>query len=129
MKIEPMLDEAPKSTCHQALPSAFVAVTEPSRKFPSVLPSTAAAAPVESLSAVSPTIAVLPSPESATEVNRNSLPTPSVRVNSPPCWLHPPFARTNTHADGAPVSSLPAQSPYSHQRIERLMCPDQTHPR
>ena len=27
--------EAPKSTCHQALGSAFVAVTEPSTKFPS----------------------------------------------------------------------------------------------
>src|ERR1039457_1593992 len=36
--------EAPKSTCHQALVSALVAVTEPSGKLPSVLPSTADAA-------------------------------------------------------------------------------------
>src|ERR1017187_557282 len=37
--------EAPRSTCHQALVSALVAVTEPSKKFPSGLPSTADAAP------------------------------------------------------------------------------------
>src|SRR5579871_6662074 len=38
------VEEAPRSTCHQALGSALVAVTEPSKKFPSVLPSTAAPA-------------------------------------------------------------------------------------
>src|SRR5437016_1895481 len=36
--------EAPRSTCHQAFGSALVAVTDPSKKFPSVLPSTADAA-------------------------------------------------------------------------------------
>ena len=36
--------EAPKSTCHQAFRSRFVAVTDPSGKIPSVLPSTADAA-------------------------------------------------------------------------------------
>src|ERR1017187_7535243 len=35
--------EAPKSTCHQALVSRFVAVTEPSEKFPPVRPSIAVA--------------------------------------------------------------------------------------
>src|ERR1039457_4368007 len=39
-----MAAEAPKSTCHHAFGSRLVAVTEPSEKFPSVLPSTAAAA-------------------------------------------------------------------------------------
>src|ERR1051326_3207815 len=37
--------EASRSTCHQALGSKLVAVTEPSKKLPSVLPSTAAEAP------------------------------------------------------------------------------------
>jgi hypothetical protein len=36
--------KAPKSTCHQGFGSRFVAVTEPSKKFPSGLPSTADAA-------------------------------------------------------------------------------------
>src|SRR5580704_16564172 len=37
--------EALRSTCHQGFGSMLVAVTEPSEKFPSVLPSTADAAP------------------------------------------------------------------------------------
>src|SRR5579863_4818339 len=37
--------ELPRSTCHQGFGSRLVAVTEPSPKLPSVLPSTAAAAP------------------------------------------------------------------------------------
>src|SRR5437763_1685570 len=41
---ELIVDGLPKSTCHQALVSGLVAVTEPSRKLPSVLPSTAEAA-------------------------------------------------------------------------------------
>ena len=43
--IELMMADEPKSTCHQALVSAFVWVTEPSKKLPSVLPSTAAPGP------------------------------------------------------------------------------------
>jgi hypothetical protein len=35
-----MVIEEPKSTCHQALASRFVAVTDPWEKLPSVLPST-----------------------------------------------------------------------------------------
>src|ERR1039457_6102334 len=42
---ELMAADAPRSTCHQALRSWLVAVTEPSVKVPSVLPSTADAAP------------------------------------------------------------------------------------
>src|ERR1017187_4048095 len=42
---EPTAVEAPKSTCHQAFGSRLVAVAEPSKKFPSRLPSTADAAP------------------------------------------------------------------------------------
>src|ERR1022692_1867499 len=54
--------EPPKSTCHQALASAFVWVTEPSKKLPSVLPSTAPAAPVVAYPAsVLLWVAVLPS--------------------------------------------------------------------
>src|ERR1051326_1946078 len=36
MMMLPITAEAPKSTCHQALVSKLVAVTEPSKKFPSV---------------------------------------------------------------------------------------------
>src|SRR5436305_157526 len=39
--------DAPRSTCHQALGSALVAVTEPLKKAPSVLPSTAEPAAAE----------------------------------------------------------------------------------
>src|SRR5579871_303030 len=42
-----MVDETPRSTCHQALVSALVAVTELSKKLPSVLPSTAELAAAE----------------------------------------------------------------------------------
>src|ERR1039457_4783395 len=42
---EPMAVEAPRSTCHQALESRLVAVTDPFEKFPSVVPSTADVAP------------------------------------------------------------------------------------
>src|SRR5579871_104905 len=40
-----MVAEEPRSTCHQALVSGLVAVTEPSKKAPSVFPSTAADGP------------------------------------------------------------------------------------
>src|SRR5579863_1817497 len=41
MVIELTAAEAPRSTCHQGFGSRFVAVTEPSKKAPSVFPSTA----------------------------------------------------------------------------------------
>src|ERR1022692_101633 len=62
MTMELTAAEAPKSTCHQGLVSRFVWVTEPSKKLPSVLPSTAPAAPVVAYPAsVLLWLAVLPS--------------------------------------------------------------------
>src|ERR1017187_1011791 len=53
--------EAPRSTCHQAFRSALVAVTEPSKKLPSRLPSTADDAPAVAYPAmVLLCVAVLP---------------------------------------------------------------------
>src|ERR1051325_7042175 len=47
MTIEVTVEETPRSTCHQGWASMFVWVTEPWKKFPSVTPSTAEAAPAD----------------------------------------------------------------------------------
>ena len=44
MVTELMVTDDPRSTCHHALSSRFVCVTDKSKNWPSVLPSTALAA-------------------------------------------------------------------------------------
>src|ERR1039457_3442975 len=67
--------EAPRSTCHQGVGSRLVAVTEPSGKLPSVLRSTATAAPsVEYPGSVLLWLADLPS---ATLVGAGAPPVPN----------------------------------------------------
>src|SRR6516225_9328349 len=65
------------------------------------------AAPSVLLSKGPPTMAVLPSPESATEEPCPALPTTPVPTSFC-CWLHTPLGRVNTHA--APIE-LPDKDP------------------
>src|SRR5262249_39659676 len=68
-------------------------------------------APAALLSAGPPTSAVLPSPDSATEVPWSAVPTAPVPTSLFPCWLHTPPLRAQTHA--APVTLLTATPPTS----------------
>src|SRR5947209_1344412 len=66
------------------------------------------AAPAPALSPAPPTKAVFPSADSATDVPCCTLrllsPTAPVPTSLPPCWLHVPPERVNTHA--APALAL-----------------------
>jgi hypothetical protein len=66
------------------------------------------AAPVP-LSPLPPTIAVLPSAVSATEVPCAAAPIASLPVSLPPCCVHPESSRVKIHA--APVDALSAAPP------------------
>src|SRR5262249_4684986 len=71
------------------------------------------AAPAPPLSFGPPTMAVLPSADSATEVPWLASPTAPVPASAPPCWVHTPPLRVNTSAspepDGAPtIAVLPS---------------------
>src|SRR6185312_6111986 len=71
----------------------------------SLLRVTTHTAPAAELSSHPPTIAVLPSAESATEVPCWGVPTPPVPTSFWPFCCHRPLARVNTHAAPVLVSS------------------------
>src|SRR5450756_67842 len=54
-------------------------------------------APNDPLSANPPTVAVLPSDDSATERPWKAAPTAPVPTSLLPCWLHTPLLRVKTH--------------------------------
>jgi hypothetical protein len=67
------------------------------------------AAPADELSTGPPTMAVLPSPDSATEVPCRALPTAPVPTSLVPCWVQTPPLRVKTHA--APARELSLSPP------------------
>jgi hypothetical protein len=86
----------------QAFPTAPV----PTRLFPCCLQTpllrvNTQAAPVLPLSDHPPTIAVLPSADSATDIPWRALPNAPVPTNLFPCWVQTPPLRVNTHAPSA----------------------------
>src|SRR5437588_619561 len=65
-------------------------------------------APAMLLSAQPPTSAVLPSADSATEIPCCAFPVVPVPMSLPPCWVHVPPLRVNTHtAPAEPLSCGP----------------------
>src|SRR3974377_2240236 len=62
------------------------------------------AAPMYELSSTPPTMAVLPSADSATETPWAAFPTAPVPTSLLPCWVHTPPLRLKTHA--APAFEL-----------------------
>src|SRR2546425_1232077 len=67
------------------------------------------AAPTPTLSSSTPTIAVFPSADSATERTCVASPTAPVPTSLSPCWLHTPLERVYSHA--APTTPLSLFSP------------------
>src|SRR4029077_9628716 len=63
------------------------------------------AAPALPLSALPPTTAVFPSPDSAMDRPCCALPPAPVPTSLAPCWLHAVPARVKTHAAPAPLLS------------------------
>src|SRR5258708_25193826 len=80
------------------------------------------AAPTAELSSGPPKIAVLPSPESATELPRWADPTASELSSFDACWVQAPLLRMNTHT--APTPLLPDPLSKGPPSIAVLPSPD-----
>src|SRR6266581_3715381 len=109
MAVLPSPDSATEAPCPAAPPALEPTSLPPCCVHTPALRVKAHAAPALLLSAPPPTMAVLPSADSATEMPCSATPTVPVPTSLPPCWLHTAPLRVKIHA--APALLLSPSPP------------------